>query len=194
MQTQTKSQFYNIAEYLQLEEKALEKSEYCNGEIFTMAGSTPQHNRLCLNIGGELNFKLRKTDHQVYMTDIKLWIPQCNSFKYPDVMIITGQPEYYQQRKDIILNPVVIIEVLSDSTEDYDRGDKFRQYRSLESLQEYVLISQNSIYIEHFKKIAPYEWLFTELNQPEAYLKLSHPEVTLSLVEIYDRVDFSDME
>jgi Uma2 family endonuclease len=191
MQAKIKPQYYSVEEYLSLEESALEKSEYCNGEIFTMAGSTPNHNRISLNISGELNFKLRKTDYQVYMADIKLWIPQRNNFKYPDVMIIEGNPQYYENRKDIILNPVVIIEVLSDSTKDYDRGDKFEQYRTLESLQDYILISQDTVHIEHFKKIAPYEWLFTELNHQDLNLKLTKPELTLSLAEIYDRVDFA---
>lgn len=191
MQANIKSQYYSVEEYLNLEESALERSEYCNGEIFTMAGTTPNHNRISLNISGELNFTLRKTNYQVYMADIKLWIPQRNNFKYPDVMIIEGNPQFYDNRKDIILNPIVIIEVLSDSTKDYDRGDKFQQYRSLESLQEYVLISQDSIHIEHFRKFAPYEWLFTEISQNDAILKLTKPEVTLTVADIYQRVDFA---
>lgn len=192
MQAKTKSQCYSVEEYLQLEDAAEERSEYCNGEIFTMAGGTPNHNRISLNVSGELNFKLRKTNYQVYMADVKLWIPQRNNFKYPDVMIIEGNPTYYDNRKDVLLNPIVIIEVLSDSTKDYDRGDKFQQYRSLESLLHYILISQDSIQVEHYKKIAPFEWLLTELNYPEAILKLTQPELTLALSDIYDRVNFSE--
>jgi Uma2 family endonuclease len=191
MKLKIKPQYYSVEEYLQFEDAAEERSEYCNGEIFTMAGGTLNHNRISLNISGELNFKLRKTNYQVYMADVKLWIPQRNNFKYPDVMIIEGNPTYYDNRKDILLNPVVIIEVLSDSTKDYDRGDKFQHYRSLESLQHYILISQNTIHVEHFKKMAPYEWLLSELNQRDATLKLSHPDLTLTLNDIYDRVDFS---
>lgn len=192
MQAKLKSPHYSVEEYLQREDTAEERSEYCNGEIFTMAGGTLNHNQISGNVYAELNIALKKQNYRVYMADVKLWIPQRNNFKYPDVMIVEGHPQYYDNRKDIILNPIVIIEVLSDSTKDYDRGDKFQQYRTLESLQEYVLISQNSVYIEHFKKIAPYEWLFTELNQPEAHLKLSHPEISLTLADIYARVDFSE--
>jgi Uma2 family endonuclease len=191
MQPKSNIHYLSVADYLQLEDAAEERSEYCNGEIFTMAGGTPNHNRISLNISGELNFKLRKTNYQVYMADVKLWIPQRNNFKYPDVMIIEGQPQYYENRKDTLLNPLVIIEVLSDSTKDYDRGDKFQHYRTLESLQHYILINQDSIQVEHFKKIAPFEWLLTELNQIEATLKLTNPDLTLALSDIYDRVDLS---
>jgi Uma2 family endonuclease len=191
MQPKSTIHYLSVADYLQLEDAAEERSEYCNGEIFTMAGGTPNHNRISLNISGELNFKLRKTNYQVYMADVKLWIPQRNNFKYPDVMIIEGQPQYYENRKDTLLNPLVIIEVLSDSTKDYDRGDKFQHYRTLESLQHYILINQDSIQVEHFKKIAPFEWLLTELNQIEATLKLTNPDLTLALSDIYDRVDLS---
>ena len=191
MQTKTKSQYYTVEDYLLQEETAEEKSEYCNGEIFTMAGSTPNHNRICLNVSSELNFKLRKTAYQVYMADIKLWIPQRNNFKYPDVMIIEGNPQYYENRKDIILNPIVIIEVLSDSTKDCDRGDKFQQYRTLESLQHYILISQDDIHIEYFKKVAKYEWLLADINQLDSHLKLTQPDIILNVNDIYERVDFS---
>lgn len=191
MQTKKKSQYYTVEDYLLLEETAEEKSEYCNGEIFTMAGSTPNHNRICLNVSSEVNFKLRKTAYQVYMADIKLWIPQRNNFKYPDVMIIEGNPQYYENRKDIILNPIVIIEVLSDSTKDYDRGDKFQQYRTLESLQHYILISQDDIHIEYFKKVAKYEWLLADINQLDSHLKLTQPDIILNVNDIYECVDFS---
>ena len=191
MQPKSTIHYLSVADYLQLEDAAEERSEYCNGEIFTVSGNTLNHNRLLLNTAGELKAKLKKTPYLVFMIEVKLWIPQRNNFKYPDVMIIEGQPQYYENRKDILLNPIVIIEVLSDSTKDYDRGDKFQHYRTLESLQHYILINQDSIQVEHFKKIAPFEWLLTELNQPEATLKLTNPDLTLALSDIYDRVDLS---
>jgi Uma2 family endonuclease len=191
MQPKSNIQYLSVADYLQLEDAAEERSEYCNGEIFTVSGNTLNHNRLLLNTAGELKAKLKKMPYLVFMIEVKLWIPQRNNFKYPDVMIIEGQPQYYENRKDILLNPIVIIEVLSDSTKDYDRGDKFQHYRTLESLQHYILINQDSIQVEHFKKIAPFEWLLTELNQIEATLKLTNPDLTLALSDIYDRVDLS---
>ncbi len=191
MQPKSNIHYLSVEDYLLLEDAAKERSEYCNGEIFTMAGGSINHNQISGNVYVELNSALKKQNYRVYMADVKLWIPQCNSFKYPDVMIIEGQPQYYENRKDILLNPLVIIEVLSNSTKDYDRGDKFQQYRTLESLQHYILINQDNIQVEHFKKIAPFEWLLTELNQIEATLKLTNPDLTLALSDIYDRVDLS---
>lgn len=191
MQTKLQSNYYSVEDYLSFEESATERSEYCNGEIFTMAGGTPNHNQIALNISSDLNFQLKRKDYRVYIADIKLWIPQKNSFNYPDVMVIAGSPQFYDNRKDIILNPLLVIEVLSDSTKDYDRGDKFAQYRTLESLQEYVLVSQDSCHIEYFRKTAPHEWLFTEIEDSEASLKLVSLNLTLSLADIYDKVDFA---
>jgi Uma2 family endonuclease len=191
MQTQLKSNYYSVEDYLSFEESATERSEYYNGEIFTMAGGTANHNQISLNISSDLNFQLKRKDYRVYMADVKLWIPQKNSFNYPDVMVIAGYPQFYDNRNDIILNPQVVIEVLSDSTEAYDRGDKFAQYRTLESLQEYVLVSQDSFHIEYFKKTALHEWLFTEIENRKAGLNLVSLNLTLDLVDIYDKVDFS---
>lgn len=191
MQPKSTIHYLSVVDYLLLEDAAEERSEYCNGEIFTMAVGSINHNQISGNVYVELNSALKKQNYRVYMADVKLWIPQRNNFKYPDVMIIEGQPQYYENRKDILLNPLVIIEVLSNSTKDYDRGDKFQQYRTLESLQHYILINQDSIQVEHFKKIAPFEWLLTELNQIAATLKLTNPDLTLALSDIYDRVDLS---
>jgi Uma2 family endonuclease len=194
MQPKIHSTYYSIEDYLNFEALATERSEYYQGEIFTMAGGTPNHNQLALNISGELNYQLKRKAYRVYMADIKLWIPQKNSFNYPDVMVIAGTPQFYESHTDIILNPLIIIEVLSDSTEAYDRGDKFAQYRTLPSLQDYLLISQDAFHIEHFKKIAPHEWLFAEIEDKTASLDLISLGVTLKMVDIYDKVDFASGE
>ena len=191
MQTQTVSNFYTPEEYLALEEKALEKSEYYNGEIFTMAGGTPRHNRISGNLYIELCLSLKKQSYNVYMADVKLWIPQKNSFNYPDIMVIEGEPEFYENSKDVILNPVIVMEVLSESTADYDRGGKFEQYRSLESLQEYILLSQDKVHIEHFRKTAPHEWLFTEIDDINTQLLLQTIDTAIELNDIYNKVSFS---
>jgi Uma2 family endonuclease len=141
MSAKIQSNYYTVEEYLSFEDLATERSEYCNGEIFTMAGSTANHNQISGNLYAELNIALRKQNFRVYMADVKLWIPQRNNFKYPDIMVIQSEPQFYDNRTDIILNPLVIVEVLSGSTESYDRGDKFAQYRTLASLQEYILVS-----------------------------------------------------
>ncbi len=190
IQTQTVSDFYSPEEYLALEEKAVERSEYYNGEIFTMAGGTPEHNQISLNISSELKFALKRKGYKVYMADVKLWIPQKNSFNYPDIMVIQGKPELYTASKDVILNPLIVMEVLSDSTAAYDRGKKFEQYRSLESLQEYVLIAQDKPHIEYFRKTAPHEWLFTEIDDLKAQLSLQSIDTRLNVADIYDDIAF----
>ena len=189
-QIQTQSNFYTPEDYLDLEEQATEKSEYYNGEIFTMAGGSLNHNQISLNIGSLLNLDLKRKDYHVCIADIKLWIPQKNSFNYPDVMIIPKPPTFYNNRKDVVLNPMVIIEVLSDSTKDYDRGDKFRQYRSIPSLQDYILVDQDKAYIEYFKKTAAHEWLFTEIDNIDKSLNLASINTSLTLIDIYDNVHF----
>jgi Uma2 family endonuclease len=194
MQAQLKPQYYTPEDYLHFEDLATERSEYYDGEIFTMAGGTINHNQITGNIYAELHIALRKKDFRVYMADVKVWITQRNTFNYPDVMVIAGMPQFYENRHDIVLNPQVIIEVLSDSTEGYDRGDKFAQYRTLESLQEYILINQNRYHIEHFKKMAAHEWLFTELQEKQAGLKLESLGIILNLADIYDKVEFENQK
>ncbi len=192
MQVQLKSNYYSPEEYLHCEDLATERSEYYDGEIFTMAGGTANHNQITLNIGSELHFQLKKKDFRVYIADMKLWIAQRNAFNYPDVMVIAGTPQFYENRRDIVLNPQMIVEVLSDSTEGYDRGDKFAQYRTLDFLQNYVLVHQNQCHVEHFKKMAKDEWLFTELKGNDAVLKLTSLNVELNLADIYDKVEFTE--
>ncbi len=189
-QIQTQSNFYTPEDYLDLEAQATEKSEYYNGEIFKMAGGSLNHNQISLNISSALNFDLKRKDYRVCIADVKLWIPQKNSFNYPDVMIIPKPPTFYKNRKDVVLNPVAIIEVLSDSTKDYDRSDKFRQYRSLPSLQDYILVDQDKAYIEYFKKTAAHEWLFIEIDHIDKSLNLASINTSLKLIDIYDNVDF----
>ena len=194
MQTQLKKQYYSPEEYLHFEDLATERSEYYDGEIFTMAGGTANHNQISSNICAELNMALRKKDFRVYIADVKLWIAQRNCFNYPDVMVIAGAPQFYENRRDIVLNPQIIVEVLSDSTEGYDRGDKFAQYRTLDSLQGYILVHQNKCHIDYFRKIAKHEWSFTELKESAAVLKLVSLNVELKLANVYDKVEFTEKQ
>jgi Uma2 family endonuclease len=189
MKQQLKPCRYTVEEYLSIEESAIERSEYYNGEIFTMAGGTPNHNQISGNLYIELSAALKKADYRVYMADVKLWIPQKNSFTYPDIMIIKGKPQFYNDSKDILLNPVLIVEVLSDSTKNYDKGDKFEHYRSLDSLQDYILVNQDSIHIEHFRKIEKQEWLFTEVSDESNSLNLINLAIELNLTDIYNKVE-----
>jgi Uma2 family endonuclease len=184
-------EYYSIEEYLALEEEAEYKNEYHDGEIFPMAGSTFNHNQLAGNFyAAFLNFSLEKPEYRVAIGDIKLWIPKIRRFLYPDVMVTAEHPRYYQARKDTIVNPQVIVEVLSKSTKDYDKGDKFKFYRTLPSFQEYLLISQWEIYVEQYVKTPTNQWLLSEYESSEAVLKLSTIPFQMRLADLYKRVEF----
>ena len=143
---------YTPEEYLALEEGAESRSEYRNGEIIPITGGTTNHNRISLNLAGSINLTFAQADYDVFMADVKLWIPTEKIYTYPDVMVVAGAVAYYNDRTDIIGNPRVIVEVLSQSTEAYDRLGKFALYRTIPSFQEYVLINQTRVQVEHYTK------------------------------------------
>lgn len=185
--------YYSPEEYLILEEKAETKHEYRNGVIIEMAGATINHNRISGNIYAHLNFFLREKEKEVFMSDVKVYIPDYEIYTYPDVMIVADKPVYQEKSKTAILNPVIIIEVLSHSTQDYDRGQKFKYYRSLESLQEYILIDQYQYGIEQFAKNEQQKWVLTEYKQLEENLLLESMGWEIPLTDIYQRVEFSSI-
>jgi len=138
----------NPEEYLALEETAESKSEYCDGVIIPRTGASTNHNHISLNMSIALRLALKGLDYNIFMGDVRLWMPKKRFYTYPDVMVILGKPEYYNNRKDTVINPQVIIEVLSKSTKSYDRSDKFQFYQTLPTFQEYILIDQSRIYVE----------------------------------------------
>ena len=140
-------------EYRVMEETAAEKHEYRNGEIIAMAGGSEVHSAIATNLLVYLGFLLRDSNFRLYNSDLRVWIPEYNCGTYTDLMVVDGQPQLNGDRTDEILNPLVIVEVLSPSTEGYDRGDKFRKYRSLPGFCEYLLVSQTEPYIEHYHKL-----------------------------------------
>lgn len=182
--------YYPSEEYLTLEEKAETKHEYRDGEIIEMAGATINHNRISGNIYAHLNFLLRDKESDVFMSDVKIYIPEYNVYTYPDVMIVADKPIYQEKSNTTILNPLVIIEVLSLSTQDYDRGQKFKYYRSVKSLQEYILIDQYEYAIEQFAKNQQQKWVLTEYKNQAEILKLESLSGQISLKDIYQKVDF----
>ena len=190
---QTQSHYYSPEEYLQLEELTEAKNEYHDGEILPMTGGTFKHNQIAGNCYVTLKLALRKQNYQVAIGDVKLWIPLIRRFVYPDVMVIAGTINYFENRHDTITNPLIIIEVLSQSTKDYDRGDKFEYYRSLPSFQEYLLISQFKVHVEHFVKTSENQWLLSEYAQLEAQLELNTIPIVITLADIYDEVDFEEV-
>jgi Uma2 family endonuclease len=182
---------YSFAEYLQLEETAAYKNEYQDGEIVPMTGGTTDHNKIALNFAAYLKFALKGQKYNIFIGDLKLWIAQYRQATYPDVMLIEGEPIYYETGKTTITNPRLIVEVLSKSTQNYDQGDKFLYYRSLPEFQEYILISQSRPYVMQYNKTEENKWLLTEYEGENASLSLTSVNFDLSFQEIYEGVTFN---
>jgi len=182
-----------LEEYRAISETSEERLEYRNGEIFTMSGGTANHSAIAVNLIIYLGFLLRDTDFRMYNGDMRIWIPEFNCGTYADALVINGEPEFNGTRTDEILNPLLIVEVLSPSTEGYDRGEKFRKYRSIPSLREYLLISQSEPYIEHyFKSDSKSEnsniWQFQISDRLEQKITLPSLNLEVPLTEIYRRI------
>jgi Uma2 family endonuclease len=190
----TEKRYYTPEEYLALEEKAEYKSEYHDGVIISMTGGTTNHNQITGNIYMALRLALKGQEYDVFISDVRLWIPRIRSYVYPDVMVIAGKPEYYENRKDTIINPHVIIEVLSKSTKGYDRGDKFSYYKTIPTFQEYILIDQTKIAIEQYSKQSNKRWSYCEYDEEDAGLLFNSFQVEVPLVDIYEKVDFEAEE
>jgi Uma2 family endonuclease len=190
----TQQRYYTPEEYLELEEAAEYKSEYINGQIIPMAGGTINHNRISLNLSAALNFAFRQQDYEVFMGDVRLWIPQKLTYTYPDVMILAGEPEFFNNRKDIILNPQIIVEVLSKSTKGYDSEDKFQAYRTISTFQEYILIDQTRIHVEQFSKTGKKQWTLREYDEEDEAIALVTVPFEISLQDLYNKVNFELVE
>lgn len=184
---------YSSDQYLILERKAKHRSEYINGHIFPMAGSSRQHNQITFNISITLGIQMKGRTCVAYANDMRVKVKRTGLYTYPDVVATCNEPCFEDALMDTLLNPAVIIEVLSDSTEAYDRGGKFSHYRRLPSLQEYVLIAQKSICIEHYLRQND-KWILTEVSDITANLSLESIHCNLSLTDIYDKVEISDKE
>jgi Uma2 family endonuclease len=195
---QLKPQRYSPEEYLAIEVASAERREYRDGAIIPMAGGLPNHNRITLNIGGFLNFASRSKPYQVFAADQRLWIPEKRLYTYPDVMVIQGDLVLQEGRQDTLMNPVLIVEVLSKSTADYDspmetlsdRGDKFAAYRTIPSFQEYVLVNQYSQQIEHYVKGKGKKWDFQAYDETDTVVQLGTIDLELAIADIYDKVEF----
>ena len=187
MQVPTKT-YYSPQEYLELETKAEYRSEYYDGQIIPMAGGKPNHNKIALNLSSILNFALRGSSYDVFMSDLRLWIPNCRLYTYPDVMVVNTPLVFAENRQDTIINPLMIAEVLSDSTEKHDRGEKFRMYRTIPSFQEYLLISQTAMQVEKFAKNDSNQWVLSEFAGKDAKITFNSFEFEISLDELYNRV------
>lgn len=186
------TKLYTAEEYLALEVESELRSEFHNGEIVPMTGGTPAHNELTGTFIFLLKAALRRQPYSIFVTDQRLWIPAKNLYTYPDVMITPRPPELKPGRKDTVINPILIAETLSKSTEGYDRGKKFACYRTVETFQEYLLINQYRPQVEHYVKQTENQWLFTDYSGMEASFKLSSVPVEIALVDLYEAVDFEE--
>lgn len=175
-------------EYLSLERAAATKSEFIEGDIFAMAGSSLEHDTITANFGGLLHARLRGRDCQALTGNMKVRTRSGGLFSYPDVTVFCGPARFHDPRRDVLTNPRVIVEVLSPSTEDFDRGKKRLMYQSIDSLTEYVLVAQDEPLVEHWARRDDGQWLVSTLRGLEAELVLSSIDCTLPLHEIYERV------
>ncbi len=187
MQVSTKT-YYSPEEYLELETAAEYRSEYHDGQIIPMAGGKPNHNKIALNLSSIINFALKGTSYDVFMSDLRLWIPECRLYTYPDVMVVQTPLVFAENRQDTITNPLMIAEILSDSTEKYDRGDKFRMYRTIPSFKEYLLVSQQSMQVEKFTKNDANQWVLSEYAGKDDKITFNSFKFEIGLDELYDRV------
>lgn len=188
MQLQTHS--YTKQEYLELEAAAEYKSEYRDGEIIPMTGGTTNHNEISGNFYSYLKFNLRQQKYRVYIADVRLWIPRHRIYTYPDVMLIRGEPIYADKGTTTVTNPVVIAEVLSPSTQNYDQGDKFTYYRSIPEMEEYILIFQQRYHLMQYVKTDA-GWLLSEYEEKDSVIKIAAVDLELELGDLYTGVDFN---
>ncbi len=183
-------QYYTPEEYLWLETRAAHKSEYFDGEIYAMAGGSPNQTQVAVNIIGELHSLFKGKPCRVLNSDSRIGVQSNRFYTYPDVSIVCGSLECVEGRTDTITNPQVIIEVLSPSTRNYDRGITFERYRAISSLQAYVVIDSERIFIEFFRKVEGGNWLLETLTVDTSILKLTMVGAELPLNAIYDKVAF----
>ena len=182
-------QHYTPEEYLGLERQAQCKSEYYAGEIFAMAGASRWHNLIVTNVIGELRSQLKGRPCTTYPSDMRVKVSPTGLYTYPDVTVVCGEARFEDNEQDTLLNPTLIVEVLSESTEACDCGGKFAHYRKLTSLMEYVLITQTKPHIEHYLRKPDNRWLLSEVDSVKDTLHLPSTDCHLALAEVCDKVD-----
>jgi len=179
---------YTLQEYLDLEKSTEVRHEYLDGEVFAMGGASWPHVVIVSNIVRHLGNQLEGRGCQVTSNDLRVKVPGTGLYTYPDVTVVCGKPQF-EQPGDSLLNPVVVAEVLSDSTEAYDRGKKFEHYRSIDSLTDYVLVSQTEVLVEHYSRQPDGRWLYTAANKTTDSLSITGVGCVLNLAEVYDNVE-----
>jgi Uma2 family endonuclease len=178
------------AEYLEIERAAEHKSEFFDGEMFAMSGGSPMHSLISVNLATALNLGLKGGSCRPFNSDLRIKVEETGLFAYPDVSVVCGPLQTMEGATDVLVNPTLIVEVLSDSTEACDRGKKFENYRKISSLREYLLVSQKWPVLERFTKQEDGDWLLHEVSGMESSVELNSLDVTLALSDIYANVEF----
>ena len=177
-------------EYLAMERQNDYKSEYIDGEVFAMTGARRRHNLITFNIAGALSPQLRGRPCEAYVSEMRVRIPK-RGYMYPDAVIVCGEPQLEDDYFDTLLNPTVLIEVLSESTEQYDRGKKFSLYRTIDSLAEYILIAQDECKVEQYTKQPDGRWMLSDHRSLEDVVELASVQCPLALREVYEKVNLT---
>ena len=189
--TALSTRFVSPVEYLAFERQATERHELHRGEVIAMSGASRVHNLICFNIGGQLHAQLKGGSCEAYVNDMRVAAPSGKNYYYPDVAVACGGAELEDRHGDTLLNPTLVIEVLSPSTESRDRGVKFQSYRAIASLQQFVLVSQTATLVEVFTRTSETSWSLTEYAGLDAIVPLPSIGCQLLLAEIYDRIVFA---
>lgn len=179
-------------QYLALERTAEYKSEYFAGDVFAMAGASREHILIVANLTRELGMRLRGRPGETYPNEMRVKVSPTGLYTYPDIVVVCGEPVFEDEELDTLLNPTLIIEVLSPTTEAYDRGKKFGHYRRLDSLKEYILIAQDQPHVEQFVRQPDGLWLLSEASELTSAVHLPSIDCSLPLSEVYDRVKFPE--
>ena len=181
-------------EYLRLERQAETRSEYWDGQVYALAGASQRHTIIVANILALAVTQFKGRPCTAHASDLRVKVRPTGLYTYPDVVIVCGRARFEDRRRDTLLNPTVIIEVLSPSTEAYDRGTKFEHYRTLDSLSDYLLVAQGSPTVEHFERQPDDKWLLGTYKGPQAIASIASAGCNLPLVDVYDKVEWPDEE
>ena len=182
--------YYSPEEYLEIEVNSQERNDYIDSQIIPTTIETPNHNQIAGNFSAGLNFTLKRQPFRVFVTDQRLWIPDKKVYTYPDVMVVAKPLELQEGRRDTIVNPVMLAEVLSNSNKSNDRDEKFAAYRTISTFKEYVLIDKYTMHVEQYSKTDNNKWIFSEYEDENELISLISVPFEISLADIYDNVDF----
>ena len=183
--------FYTPEQYLEMEREAPFKSEYYGGQIFAMSGGSSPHSVIGGNVHALLWLQLRGRDCVAYNSDMKVKVSPSGLFTYPDVSVVCGEVRFHDDKQDMMENPALVVEVLSPSTQDYDRGEKFAHYQRIGSLTDYLIASQDAVRVEHYARQGDSQWLLSVYEGPEAVIPVASIDCELRLSDVYEKVELS---